>query len=123
MVARIWSVVKWLMCVAWAGDGVGLAGVIRRRYSSWVLWNRLHAAGRRERSEHRCRSHGPGGSDLTVTGALVALMVPVHGVVIASLLDMVVLGLAGRAGGIPICSPPSDVALRASWRTLREDIF
>ena len=26
------------MCAARDGDGPGLAGVIRRRYSRWVLW-------------------------------------------------------------------------------------
>ena len=41
--------------------GLGLAGVIRRRYSRWVLWGCLRAAGRRQRDQHRRRSGRHGG--------------------------------------------------------------
>jgi hypothetical protein len=59
---------------------------------------------------------------MMMTGAPVALMVPVHGVVIVSLL----IGSSYRSiarVAYQSARRSSDVALRASWRTLREDVF
>ena len=59
---------------------------------------------------------------MIVTGAPVALMVPVFGVVIVSLLMWSSYRSTARVA-YPSTRRSSGVALRASWRTLQEDVF
>jgi hypothetical protein len=57
-----------------------------------------------------------------VTGAPVALMVPVSGVAMVPLLMWSSYRSIARVA-YQSARRSSDVALRASWRTLREDVF
>jgi Mn2+/Fe2+ NRAMP family transporter len=92
VVARIWSV--WtsaaaavqLMCARLGlVTGLGLAGVIRRRYSPWVLWSACTLLVVANVVNIAADLGGMAEATMMVTGAPVALMVPVCGVVIVSL--------------------------------------
>ena len=66
--------------------GLGLAGVIRRRYSRWVLWGACALLVVANVINIAADLGGMAEATMMVTGAPVALMVPVFGVVIVSLL-------------------------------------
>jgi NRAMP (natural resistance-associated macrophage protein)-like metal ion transporter len=66
--------------------GLGLAGVIRRRYSPWVLWGACTLLVIANVINIAADLGGMAEATMVVTGAPVALMVPVFGVVIVSLL-------------------------------------
>jgi NRAMP (natural resistance-associated macrophage protein)-like metal ion transporter len=66
--------------------GLGLAGVIRRRYSRWVLWSACTLLVVANVINIAADLGGMAAATTMVTGAPVALMVPVYGVVIVSLL-------------------------------------
>ena len=66
--------------------GLGLAGVIRRRYSRWVLWGACSLLLIANVINIAADLGGMAGAALMVTGAPVALTVPVFGVVIVALL-------------------------------------
>jgi NRAMP (natural resistance-associated macrophage protein)-like metal ion transporter len=66
--------------------GLGLAGVIRRRYSPWVLWSACALLIVANVINIAADLGGMAEATRMVTGAPVALMVPVYGLVIVSLL-------------------------------------
>jgi NRAMP (natural resistance-associated macrophage protein)-like metal ion transporter len=66
--------------------GLGLAGVIRRRYPPWVLWSACALLVVANVINIAADLGGMAEATMMVTGAAVALMVPVFGVVIVSLL-------------------------------------
>src|SRR6476661_4580497 len=66
--------------------GLGLAGVIRRRYSPWVLWGACTLLVVANVVNIAADLGGMAEATLMVTGAPVALTVPVYGVVIVALL-------------------------------------
>src|ERR1700694_5685745 len=66
--------------------GLGLAGVIRRRYSRWVLWGACLLPVVANGINIAADLGGMAEATRMVIGAPVALMVPVYGVVIVSLL-------------------------------------
>jgi NRAMP (natural resistance-associated macrophage protein)-like metal ion transporter len=66
--------------------GLGLAGVIRRRYSRWVLWSACGLLVIANIINIAADLGGMAEATTMVTGAPVALMVPVYGVLIVSLL-------------------------------------
>src|SRR5216684_3403871 len=66
--------------------GLGLAGVIRRRYSRWVLWGACTLLVVANVINIAADLGGMAEATMMVTGAPVALMVPVFGVVIVLLL-------------------------------------
>src|SRR6266481_8513743 len=66
--------------------GLGLAGVIRRRYSRWVLWSTCTLLTVANVINIAADLGGMAEATRMVTGAPAALMVPVFGVVIVSLL-------------------------------------
>jgi NRAMP (natural resistance-associated macrophage protein)-like metal ion transporter len=66
--------------------GLGLAGVIRRRYSRWVLWGACILLVVANVINIAADLGGMAEATMMVTGAPVALMVPVYGVVIVALL-------------------------------------
>src|SRR5471030_542706 len=66
--------------------GRGLAGVVRRRYSRWVLWGSCALLIVANVINIAADLGGMADATQMVTGAPVALMVPVFGVVIVSLL-------------------------------------
>ena len=71
--------------------GLGLAGVIRRRYSRWVLWGACALLVIANVINIAADLGGMAEATMMVTGAPVALMVPVFGVVIVVAVDVVVL--------------------------------
>jgi NRAMP (natural resistance-associated macrophage protein)-like metal ion transporter len=66
--------------------GLGLAGIIRRRYSPWVLWGACALLVVANVINIAADLGGMAEATMMVTGAPVVLMVPVYGVVIVSLL-------------------------------------
>src|ERR1700682_3230517 len=66
--------------------GLGLAGVIRRRYSPWGLWSACALLVVANIINIAADLGGMANATRMVTGAPVALMVPVYGTVIVSLL-------------------------------------
>jgi NRAMP (natural resistance-associated macrophage protein)-like metal ion transporter len=66
--------------------GLGLAGVIRRRYSRWVLWGACALLVIANVINIAADLGGMAEATMMVTGAPVALTVPIFGVVIVSLL-------------------------------------
>ena len=66
--------------------GLGLAGVIRRRYSRWVLWGACTLLVVANVINIAADLGGMAEATTTVTGVPAALMVPAYGVVIVSLL-------------------------------------
>jgi NRAMP (natural resistance-associated macrophage protein)-like metal ion transporter len=66
--------------------GLGLAGVIRRRYSRWVLWGACTLLVVANVINIAADLGGMAEATMMVTGAPVALMVPLYGAVIVSLL-------------------------------------
>src|SRR5438445_2083125 len=66
--------------------GLGLAGVIRRRYPTWVLWGACGLLVVANVINVAADLGGMGEATAMVTGAPGALMIPVYGVVIVSLL-------------------------------------
>ena len=66
--------------------GLGLAGVIRRRYSRWVLWGACALLVIANVINIAADLGGMAEATLLVIGAPVALMVPVYGLVMVSLL-------------------------------------
>jgi len=66
--------------------GLGLAGVIRRRYSPWVLWSACGLLIVANVINIAADLGGMAEATRLVTGAPVALMVPLYGLVIVSLL-------------------------------------
>jgi NRAMP (natural resistance-associated macrophage protein)-like metal ion transporter len=66
--------------------GLGLAAVIRRRYSRWVLWGACALLVVANVINIAADLGGMAEATMMVTGAPVPLMVPVYGVVIVSLL-------------------------------------
>jgi Mn2+/Fe2+ NRAMP family transporter len=66
--------------------GLGLAGVIRRRYSRWVLWGACALLIVANVINIAADLGGMGEATAMVTGAPVALSVPIFGVVIVALL-------------------------------------
>jgi NRAMP (natural resistance-associated macrophage protein)-like metal ion transporter len=66
--------------------GLGLAGVIRRRYSRWVLWSACLLLVVANVINIAADLGGMAEATQMVTGAPVALSVPVYGVVIVGLL-------------------------------------
>src|ERR1700730_15439521 len=66
--------------------GLGLAGVIRRRYSRWVLWGACALLLIANVINIAADLGGMAEATMMVTGVPVALIVPVYGVVIVSLL-------------------------------------
>ena len=66
--------------------GLGLAGVIRRRYAPWVLWSACTLLVVANIINIAADLGGMAAATTMVTRAPVALMVPVYGVVIVSLL-------------------------------------
>ena len=66
--------------------GLGLAGVIRRRYSRWVLWGACALLVIANVINIAADLGGMAEATMMVTGAPVALMVPVFGVIIVVLL-------------------------------------
>jgi len=66
--------------------GLGLAGVIRRRYSRWVLWSVCTLLVVANVINIAADLGGMAEATMMVTAAPVALMVPVYGIVIVSLL-------------------------------------
>src|ERR1700688_1429963 len=66
--------------------GLGLAGVIRLRYSPWVLWGACTLLVVANLINIAADLGGMAEATMMVTGAPVALMVPLFGVVIVSLL-------------------------------------
>src|ERR1043166_6033287 len=66
--------------------GLGLAGVIRRRYSPWVLWGACTLLIVANVINIAADLGGMAEATMMVTGAPVALIVPVYGVVIVALL-------------------------------------
>src|ERR1700681_686277 len=66
--------------------GLGLAGVIRRRYPPWVLWSACALLVVANVINIAADLGGMAEATMMVTGAPVALMVPLFGVVIVSLL-------------------------------------
>ena len=66
--------------------GLGLAGVIRRRYAPWVLWSACALLVVANVINIAADLGGMAEATAMVTGAPVALMVPVYGVAIVSLL-------------------------------------
>src|SRR4051794_40304307 len=66
--------------------GLGLAGVIRRRYSRWVLWGACLLLVVANVINIAADLGGMAEATRMVTGAPVALSVPVYGIVIVSLL-------------------------------------
>jgi NRAMP (natural resistance-associated macrophage protein)-like metal ion transporter len=66
--------------------GLGLAGVIRRRYSRWVLWGACTLLAVANIVNIAADLGGMAQATRMVTGAPVALTVPLYGVVIVSLL-------------------------------------
>jgi Mn2+/Fe2+ NRAMP family transporter len=66
--------------------GLGLAGVIRRRYSPWVLWGSCTLLIVANVINIAADLGGMAEATRMVTGAPVALMVPVYGIVIVGLL-------------------------------------
>src|SRR3979490_2237866 len=66
--------------------GLGLAGVIRRRYSRWVLWGACALLVIANVINIAADLGGMAEATMMVTGAPVALMVPVFGVMIVLLL-------------------------------------
>ena len=66
--------------------GLGLAGVIRRRYAPWVLWSACTLLVVANVINIAADLGGMAEATAMVTGAPVALMVPVYGVAIVSLL-------------------------------------
>jgi Natural resistance-associated macrophage protein len=66
--------------------GLGLAGVIRRRYSRWVLWGACTLLVVANVINIAADLGGMAEATMMVTGLPVALMVPAYGVVIVSLL-------------------------------------
>ena len=66
--------------------GLGLAGVIRRRYSRWVLWGACALLVVANVINIAADLGGMAEATMMVTGAPVALMVPIFGVVIVLLL-------------------------------------
>ena len=66
--------------------GLGLAGVIRRRYSRWVLWGACTLLVIANVVNIAADLGGMAEATMMVTGAPVALSVPLYGVVIVSLL-------------------------------------
>src|SRR6266404_6042303 len=66
--------------------GLGLAGVIRRRYSRWTLWGACTLLVVANVINIAADLGGMAEATMMVTGVPVALMVPVYGVVIVSLL-------------------------------------
>lgn len=66
--------------------GLGLAGVIRRRYSRWVLWGACTLLVVANVINIAADLGGMAEATKMVTGAPVVLMVPVYGVVIVALL-------------------------------------
>lgn len=66
--------------------GLGLAGVIRRRYSRWVLWGACLLLVIANVINIAADLGGMAEATMMVTGAPVAVCVPIYGVVIVSLL-------------------------------------
>src|SRR5882724_2069362 len=66
--------------------GLGLAGVIRRRYSPWVLWSACALLVIANVINMAADLGGMAEATKMVTGAPVALMVPLYGAAIVSLL-------------------------------------
>src|SRR6266404_1579506 len=66
--------------------GLGLAGVIRRRYSRWVLWGACALLVIANVINIAADLGGMAEASMMVTGAPVALMVPVFGITIVLLL-------------------------------------
>ena len=66
--------------------GLGLAGVIRRRYSRWVLWGACLLLAVANVINIAADLGGMAEATMMVTGAPVAVMVPVYGALIVSLL-------------------------------------
>src|SRR5256885_1417462 len=66
--------------------GLGLAGVIRRRYSRWVLWGACGLLVTANVINIAADLGGMAAATRMVTGAPVALCVPIYGVLIVSLL-------------------------------------
>src|SRR5437763_197055 len=66
--------------------GLGLAGVIRRRYSRWALWGACALLVIANVINIAADLGGMAEATLLVIGAPVALMVPVYGLVMVSLL-------------------------------------
>src|SRR5437868_14155311 len=66
--------------------GLGLAGVIRRRYSRWVLWGACTLLVVANVINIAADLGGMAEATMMVTGAPVWLMVPIFGIVIVSLL-------------------------------------
>src|SRR3977135_1136895 len=65
--------------------GLGLAGVIRRRYSRWVLWGACALLGVANVINIAADLGGMAEATMLVSGAPVALTVPILGAVIVSL--------------------------------------